>query len=134
MKLIKLFSVLMMLVVCCGTVFAQSIIITGTITDAQTSESLPGASVALKGTTQGTISDMDGKYSLTASPGATLVISYLGYDTKEVKIGNQNVINVALSEDSQAIDEVVIVGASMRKSDLTGAVASVSSKYWKKNR
>ena len=128
MKLIKLFSVLMMLVVCCGTVFAQSIIITGTITDAQTSESLPGASVALKGTTQGTISDMDGKYSLTASPGATLVISYLGYDTKEVKIGNQNVINVALSEDSQAIDEVVIVGASMRKSDLTGAVASVSSK------
>ena len=59
MKQIKLFSILMMLVLCCGTVFAQGITITGTITDAKTSESLPGASVVLKGTTQGTISDMD---------------------------------------------------------------------------
>ena len=64
MKQIKLFSILMMLVLCCGTVFAQGITITGTITDAKTSESLPGASVVLKGTTQGTISDMDGKYSI----------------------------------------------------------------------
>ena len=74
MKQIKLFSILMMLVLCCGTVFAQGITITGTITDAKTSESLPGASVVLKGTTQGTISDMDGKYSISATPGATLVI------------------------------------------------------------
>ena len=97
MKQIKLFSILMMLVLCCGTVFAQGITITGTITDAKTSESLPGASVVLKGTTQGTISDMDGKYSISATPGATLVISYIGYDTKEVKVGNQHVINVTLS-------------------------------------
>ena len=66
---------------------------------------------------------MDGKYSISATPGATLVISYIGYDTKEVKVGNQNVINVTLSEDSQSIDEVVIVGASMKKSDLTGAIS-----------
>lgn len=59
---------------------------------------------------------------------ATLVISYIGYDTKEVKVGNQPVINVSLSEDSQSIDEVVIVGASMKKSDLTGAIAHVDSK------
>ena len=128
MKQIKLFSILMMLVLCCGTVFAQGITITGTITDAKTSESLPGASVVLKGTTQGTISDMDGKYSISATPGATLVISYIGYDTKEVKVGNQNVINVTLSEDSQSIDEVVIVGASMKKSDLTGAISHVDAK------
>ena len=128
MKQIKLFSILMMLVLCCGTVFAQGITITGTITDAKTSESLPGASGVLKGTTQGTISDMDGKYSISATPGATLVISYIGYDTKEVKVGNQNVINVTLSEDSQSIDEVVIVGASMKKSDLTGAISHVDAK------
>lgn len=126
MKQIRIFSILMMLVLCCGTVFAQGITITGTITDAKTSESLPGASVVLKGTTQGTISDMDGKYVLTASPGATLVVSYIGYDTKEVKVGKQNVINVALSEDSQSIEEVVVVGTVMKKSDLTGAVGSVN--------
>ena len=71
---------------------------------------------------------MDGKYSISATPGATLVISYIGYDTKEVKVGNQNVINVTLSEDSQSIDEVVIVGASMKKSDLTGAISHVDAK------
>ena len=127
MKQIKIFSILMMLVLCCGTMFAQNATITGIITDANTSEPLLGASVVLKGTTQGTVSDMDGNYSITATPGATLVFSYIGYDTKEIRVGNQNVINVALSEDSQSIEEVTIVGTVMRKSDLTGAVGSVSS-------
>ena len=131
MKQIKIFSILMMLVLCCGTMFAQNATITGIITDANTSEPLLGASVVLKGTTQGTVSDMDGNYSITATPGVTLVFSYIGYDTKEIRVGNQNVINVALSEDSQSIDEVIVVGTVMRKSDLTGAVSSVSGEVLK---
>ena len=128
MKQIKLFSILMMLVLCCGTVFAQGITITGTITDAKTVGVAPGSERCSQGNNARTISDMDGKYSISATPGATLVISYIGYDTKEVKVGNQNVINVTLSEDSQSIDEVVIVGASMKKSDLTGAISHVDAK------
>lgn len=107
---------------------AQNITVTGTVTDAETSETLLGGSVMVKGTSNGTITDFDGKYTISASPNATLVVSYMGYDSKEVKVNGQRVINVSLTADSKLLDEVVVVGASFKKSDLTGAVGSVDAK------
>ncbi len=126
MKRIKLVS--MLLLCCCSYLFAQQITVTGKITDGTTSETLLGASILVKGSLQGTVSDLDGNYTITASPNDVLVFSYIGYTPKEIKVGNQTVINVVLSEDTQALDEVVIVGAIMKKSDLTGAVGSISAK------
>ena len=85
-----------------------------------------GANVVVKGTTNGSITDIDGNYSIEGVPaGAVLQISYIGYLTKEVTVGNQSSINVELAEDTQALDEVVVVGyGTMRKSDVTGSIAS----------
>ncbi|MDR3219842.1 MAG: TonB-dependent receptor [Dysgonamonadaceae bacterium] len=108
--------------------FAQSITINGLVTD-ESGETLPGASVVVKGTALGTATDMDGKYSLTVpNEKAVLVFSYLGYTTQEITVKNRNVINVTLSEDSKTLSEVVVVGyGTMKKSDLTGAVTSVNA-------
>lgn len=97
--------------------------ITGVVTDEL--GPVAGANVIVKGTTNGTITDMDGKYSLSGVPaGTTLQISYIGYLTKEVPVGSQSEINVTLLEDSQALDEVVVVGyGTMRKSDVTGSIS-----------
>lgn len=102
--------------------------ITGVVSDAL--GPIIGANVIVKGTTNGAITDLDGKFTLTDVPkGATLQISYIGYHTKEVPVGNQNVFNVTLSENTQALDEVVVVGyGSQKKVNLTGAVSQVSSK------
>lgn len=127
MKKIKVIS-LIMLLFCCNFLFAQNITITGKITDNRTGESLPGASISLKGTTQGTVSDFDGNYSLSVPGNGVLVFSYIGYLSKELRAGNQAVLNVALDEDTQTIEEIVVVGASFKKSDLTGAVSSVNAK------
>jgi TonB-linked SusC/RagA family outer membrane protein len=128
MERIKIPSIFIMLVLCCGSLFAQNITIKGKIIDSGTSESLPGASVVIKGTAQGTVSDLEGNYSISASQDAVLQFGFIGYESKEVKVGSQSVINVALSEDSKLLDEVIVVGASFKKSDLTGAVGSVNAK------
>lgn len=123
-KLIWLFSLLL----CCAQLAAQNIAIRGTITDASTKEPLIGASILVKGTSLGTITDLDGKFNLSAEPTATLVINYLGYVSQEVAVKNQTTINILLKEESHGLDEIVVVGTVMKKSDLTGAVASVNSK------
>ena len=102
--------------------------ITGTVHD-QKGESIIGASISVQGSTNGTITDLDGSFSLDASSSATLVISYIGYTTQQIKVGNQSVFNVILKEDSELLDEIVVVGYGvMRKKDLTGAVASIDAK------
>lgn len=113
----------------CNIVLAQTQSVSGTVTDSN-GVPLPGASVIVKGTTNGTQSDFDGNYSLSNVPSeGTLVFSYLGYQTTEKLINNQTVINVSLAEDTQALDEVVVVGyGTALKSDVTGSVSSVSSK------
>ncbi len=99
--------------------------ITGVVTDAS-GEAIIGANVVVKGTTNGTITDFDGKFTINAPQGAVLVVSYIGYNSKEVSIGNLTVVSVTLTEDTQALDEVVVVGyGSVRKSDLTSSVTSV---------
>lgn len=122
------FIVLSLLLFFCLPVLAQNITVSGTVTDASNAETLIGVSVVVKGTTTGAITDVDGKYSLSVPPNAVLLFTYLGYTDKEVSVKNQSVINVALSNDAYGLDEVVIVGTSMKKSDLTGAIGSVSGK------
>lgn len=101
--------------------------IKGTILDA-TGMPVIGANVVVKGTTNGTITDMDGKFSLEVDKDATLVVSYIGFTDQVIKVGNQTNLSIALKEDSKALDELVVVGYGVQKKvNLTGAVASVKS-------
>lgn len=100
--------------------------ITGTITDTS-GETIIGASVFVKGTTLGTVSDIDGHFMLEVADDAVLTISYIGYLTQEISLEGRSTLQIVLQEDTQLLDEVVVVGYGvMRKMDLTGAVASVS--------
>jgi TonB-linked SusC/RagA family outer membrane protein len=100
--------------------------ITGVVTD-ENGESLPGASIIVKGTTVGVVTNIDGKYSLSIPANATtLQFSFVGMKTEEVEIGSQNTVNVVLKTDAVGLDEVVAIGYGVaKKSDLTGAVGSV---------
>lgn len=103
----------------------QKRIITGTVVDPN-GEAVIGANVLVKGTTNGTITDIDGKFSLEVPEGAMLLVSYIGYGDYETKVGNQSNLSITLKEDSQALDELVVVGyGTMKKKDLTGAVGAV---------
>jgi TonB-linked SusC/RagA family outer membrane protein len=108
------------------SMMAQNVI-TGTVTDDK-NEPLIGASVAVKNTTKGTMTDVDGKYNITVdNQNAVLVFSLVGYAKQEIQTGSNTVINVQLAEDSKLLDEVVVVGfGTQKKVNLTGAVASVS--------
>lgn len=102
----------------------QSKTVTGVVVDAA-GVPVIGANVIVKGTTVGTITDFDGNYSLEVPENAVLQISYIGYLTEEVTVGNKSSINVTLKEDSQALDELVVVGyGTMRKSDVTGSIST----------
>lgn len=105
-------------------VVQQKKTVTGKVTDAM--GPVIGANVLVKGTSNGVITDIDGNFSLEVEPGATLVFSYIGYTAKEVVVGNQSVINVQLSEDTELLDEVVVVGYGVQKKKLvTGATVQV---------
>jgi TonB-linked SusC/RagA family outer membrane protein len=100
--------------------------IQGKVTDA-TGQPLPGVTVIVEGTTTGTVTDIDGNYSLSASEGDVLVFSFVGFESRRVTVGNQTTIDIQLAEDAQALEEVVVVGyGTVKKSDLTGSVSSVS--------
>lgn len=108
--------------------FAQNRQITGIVTD-NGGEPIIGANVLVEGSTNGVITDLDGKFRLQNVPGnAKLQISFIGYITRTVSLGNQNHISVTLIEDAQTLDEVVVVGyGTMKKNDVTGALSSVSA-------
>ena len=109
----------------------QSISVTGTVVD-QNGEPLMGVNVIEKGTTNGTMTDMDGRFTLSVPGNATLQISYIGYTTEEVVVNNQTKLNITLKEDSQNLDELVVVGYGVvRKADLAGSVAVLDSKNFK---
>ncbi len=100
--------------------------LSGTVISAVDEEPLIGVSVAIKGTSSGTITDFDGRYSLNVDEGQTLVFSYIGYATQEIVITNQTILNVSLQEDGELLDEVVVVGYGVQKKKLvTGATAQV---------
>ena len=107
---------------------AQESTIKGTIVD-ETDTPLIGATIQVKGTSTGAITDFDGNFILKLKKGATISISYIGYKPQEVKYTGQASINLKMVPDNQALDEVVVVGyGAMKRSDLTGSVASVASK------
>ena len=108
----------------CTMVSAQQVNVSGVIKDA-TGETIIGASVMVKGTKTGTVTDFDGKFHVECTPGATLVISYIGYQTQEVKAADG--MNVVLQEAANDLNEVVVTGyTTQRKADLTGAISVVS--------
>lgn len=109
--------------------FAQEIKITGVVTEGSTKEPMPGVTIQVKGTTAGTISDMDGKYTLMAKKGDVLVFSTIGMKTIEKTITSNAPINVTLEEDNVALDQVIVIGyGTVKKSHLSGAVSSVGAK------
>ncbi|SFE51603.1 SusC/RagA family TonB-linked outer membrane protein [Thermoflexibacter ruber] len=110
------------------TAFAQKRV-TGTVKDNETNTGLPGVSILVKGTTRGTVTDADGKYTIEASEGATLVFSSVGYVTQEIAVGSSNVIDIILVADVKTLGEIIVTGyGSQSKRDVTGAVATIDSK------
>ena len=108
--------------------FAQGVTVKGTILD-ENKEPLIGATVQVKGETTGAAADLDGNFTLKAKKNATLVVSYIGYLTQEVRLQGKTQVTIQLTPDSKTLDEVVVVGyGTMKKSDLTGSVASVAAK------
>lgn len=109
----------------CGfSAFAQTKAVSGVVSDAI--GPLPGASVQEKGTSNGVITDLDGQFTISVKSGATLVVSFIGYNTQEIVITNQTELNILLQEDFEMLDEVVAVGyGTMKKSDLSGASVSM---------
>jgi TonB-linked SusC/RagA family outer membrane protein len=112
--------------------WAQNLAITGKVTS-ETGEGLPGVTVVLKGTTNGASTDGSGNYSLTVPNGSgSLVISFVGYTTREVAINNRSTIDMALTPDIKALEEVVVVGyGSQLKKEVTGSVQTIASKELK---
>ena len=109
-------------------IVSQTKTITGTIID-ETGEPMIGVSVLVQGTTTGAVTDLDGKFTLEVPANATLVVSYIGYKTQNVKVGSQNTFAIKMESDNEVLDEVVVIGyQTIKRKDLTGSVASVSGK------
>ena len=104
--------------------------VTGTVVDVA-GVPVIGANVMVKGTTNGTITDMDGKFTLEVPEGAVLQVSYIGYTNQEVVVGKNTILTITLKEDTQSLDEVVVVGyGTQKKVNLTGAVEQVTSEVF----
>lgn len=108
------------------SISAQEMNISGVVID-NDGLTMPGVSVSVKGTTTGTITDIDGKYNLNVQKGATLLFSFIGYTTKEVKVGNENILNITLNASTIGLDEVVVVGyGTQSRRTITSAITKVS--------
>lgn len=124
----KMLSGLFMLILTFTTLtaFSQQSTISGTVKDASTGESLLGVSIVVKGTTSGTVTDLDGNFTMAVDASDTLQFSYVGYLQENVAVGSQTVINIDLSPDVETLEEIVVIGyGTMKKSDLTGAITSL---------
>lgn len=114
-------------------IFAQDRKVTGKVSDTENGSGMPGVTVLVKGTAQGSNTDGNGNFTISVPSNATLVFSFVGYNTQEVAIGNRTSVNISLSADTRALQEVVVTGyASQNKRDITGAVAVVDVKEMKK--
>ena len=107
---------------------AQTRAVTGIVSDVDSREPLPGVTIAVKGTTRGTITNFDGQYSLEVNEGETLVFSFVGYVPQEIVVGRGNILNVGLVQSVVGLDEVVVIGyGQVRRQDATGSVRAISS-------
>lgn len=124
---------ILLLVFSASATFGQTGTISGVIKAEADGEPLFGATIKVKGSNTISITDLNGGYTIKANRGQTLVFSFMGYLTKEVKVGNTSRVDVLLKEDTELLDELVVVGyGTMRRSDLTGSVVSVTGEEMKK--
>ena len=126
----KKISILFMLLLGITSLHAQQFNITGTVIDKKLNEPIIGATVQVKGTNNGTVTNLDGEFALkNVAKGSVLNVSYIGYVTQSISLnGAQTSFRIELSEDSKTLDEVVVVGfGTQKKVNLTGSVASVST-------
>lgn len=110
---------------------AQNLSVSGLVQDGTTGEGVIGANVVVKGTTNGTITDLDGKFKLQAKQGDIIVISFIGYKTQELPAAAQ--MKVVLKDDSKQLDDVVVIGyGSVKKEDLSGSVVAIKAEEMNK--
>lgn len=110
------------------TLFAQEKTVTGTLTSADDGLPLPGANVSVQNTNQGTTTNFDGNYEIVVEAGETLVFSYVGFQAQEIRVENQETIDVSLQADTESLSEVVVIGyGTAEKQDLTGAISSIKA-------
>ena len=116
-------------ILACGLAYGQNITVTGVVTDKATGEPLSGAAILVKGTPQGVVADIDGRYSIVVSPDATLGFTTIGFKDAEEAVNGRKVINVALEANAELLEETIVVAyGTASKASLTGAVAAVDSK------
>lgn len=103
-------------------------VINGTVKDGASGEGLPGVTIQIKGTTSGTVTDIDGNYSISASAGDILVFSFIGFVSQEIPIGSETTIDISMSEDLKELNEVVVVGyGTLNKREITGSITKIGS-------
>lgn len=120
---------LLLLLLCSAAGHAQKIRVTGTVTDDHTREAMIGLTVKEKGTSNGTITDIDGKYTITVDKGATLEFSYIGYETLTLAVQGRTAIDARVKPMDTMLDELVVIGYGVqKKSDITGSISSISGK------
>lgn len=114
--------------------YGQSRIVSGTVTSAEDGASIPGVNISVKGTTSGSVTDINGAYSISVEDGATLVFSFIGYAAQEVNVAGRSIIDVVLALDVQTLEEIVVVGyGEQEKISVTGAVSSIGNKELRQN-
>ncbi|MDR0711433.1 MAG: TonB-dependent receptor [Prevotellaceae bacterium] len=131
MKYFSKYIIFAMSLLLCGGMANAQLVVSGQVTDAKTQEPVAGVTVKTSGATMGALTGIDGHYTITTESNGSLTFQFMGYQTQTVRVDGRTVVNVSLSENAFDIDEVVVVGASLKKSDLTGAVSNVSSKTLK---
>lgn len=125
-KLYRRLVIAVYILLVCQKVFAQQRQITGTVKDVSGS-TMPGVNVIVKGTAIGTVTDTQGKFAIEAKSDDILTFSFIGYKNQEIRVGEQTVVNVQLSEDVQTLDEVVVIGyGETKRKDVTGAISSIT--------
>jgi len=133
-KIVRLLGLLLILNVFYANTYAQ-VVVSGIVRDSKTNETIPGANILIEGANAGTSTDIDGKFSLkVANPNATLIISFVGYKSQKVDLKGQTKLEIALQLDATDLEGLVVIGyGTVKKSDLTGSVAVVSTKELTKN-
>jgi len=127
-KILKFCNLFLMLFLYLPIQAQEEVKITGNITAVEDGEPLPGVTVVVKGTTNGTTTDFDGNYSIITEPNAILVFTFLGFERKEEIVGGRSIINVGMTEDVSQLSEVVVVGyGTQNKRDVTGAMAQIDA-------
>lgn len=130
MKMNKLLLAILMVLGTIGLLSAQSRQVRGKIISSEDNQGIPGVNVLVKGTQTGSITDADGKFAITvASDNAILVISYVGFTAQEVAVGSQSEVNITLAPDTKTLQDIIVIGyGTQKKSQMTGAISSVSAK------